>query len=190
MPNVVSDRSGPHDSCLFPTSTDGAKLAWTVGDAGSSSAVTVEGRTPAPFSFGARVVDAELFRLLVEFEVPKAQRLRYPLSVVCLQAAFATGAARPSDSLASMVAQRIRGTDVAAAQGPEAVTLLLIDADVPALPGIIRRIVSDFEATRWATGAASYPKSANTAEALLEQAGRTSFQADEGNGLSRLGPRA
>jgi GGDEF domain-containing protein len=139
---------------------------------------------PAPPS-GALVVGAELFRLLLELEVPKAQRLRYCLSVVCLKGQLASEDDMMQRSLAAIVASRIRATDVALDRGPDGVALLLIDADVTVLPTILRRIITDFETVPWSAGVASYPKSTNKPGELLAQADSMLLQAerDGGSGL-------
>jgi len=132
--------------------------------------MTSEGIRPPPELSGALVVDATLFRLLLEMEVRKAQRLRYCLSIVCLKGRFPSLADTSWESLASIVARRIRATDVAAARGRDGVALLLVDADIPALPTILRRVIADFESVPWSAGAASYPKSGSNPDELLEQA--------------------
>ena len=145
-------------------------------------ALTVDGNPPAPPLSGARVVDAALFRVLLDLELLKAQRLRYCLCVVCLKGAFASEAQTSWLSLAHLVAHRIRATDIAVAQGRDAAALLLIDADITALPAILRRVITDFESVPWTAGAASYPKSANTVDELLEQASRMLLRADRDGG--------
>jgi hypothetical protein len=136
---------------------------------------------------GARVVDAELFRLLLGFEIEKARRLRYCLSVVCLKNGTIVAAEAGGDSLARIVASRIRATDVATERGRDVVLLLLIDADPTTLPIVLRRIITDFEALSWSAGVAAYPKSGNDPDDLIEQA---SAMASEGraNGGRELSP--
>lgn len=118
---------------------------------------------------GASLVDAGLFRRLLELEVRKAQRLRYCLCVVRLKGRIPVQFEAPA-WLPQILACRIRATDLAMAHGPDDVTFLLIDADISALPGILRRLIADFETVLWRAGAASYPKSASDPDELLEQA--------------------
>ena len=110
---------------------------------------------------GARVVDAELFRLLLDFELQKARRLRYCLSVVDLKSEISAQTGTAGESFAQIVARRIRSTDVATERARDVVSLLLIDADLTTLPTILRRVIADFEALSWSAGVASYPKSGN-----------------------------
>jgi len=81
-------------------------------------------RTFGPLSVGGGwLVDELLFRLLVDFEIQKAQRLRYSLSIVCFASEPASAgngeASPPSPSLAESVVRYLRGTDAVAswAQG-------------------------------------------------------------------------
>ena len=119
---------------------------------------------------GARVVDAELFRLLLDFELQKARRLRYCLSVVDLKSEIRAQTGTAGESFAQIVARRIRSTDVATERARDVVSLLLIDADLTTLPTILRRVIADFEALSWSAGVASYPKSGNNPDELIEQA--------------------
>lgn len=70
-----------------------------------------------PPNAGARIVDDQLFRFLVDLEVQKAQRLRYCLSVVCLAVDAAPAETRES-ALAEIVTRHIRGTDVVTPWAP------------------------------------------------------------------------
>jgi hypothetical protein len=125
---------------------------------------------PAPLPPGARLVDPVVFRTLLEMEIAKAQRLRYCLAVLCLVGHLAPDADGSTDSLAGIAARRLRSTDVVLDRGPAGVVLLLIDADVGALPAILHRVIADFQAASWSAGASSYPKNASNSDELLAQA--------------------
>jgi hypothetical protein len=143
-----------------------------------------------PWPAGARVVDAAMFRLLLDMEVQKARRLRYCLSLVCFTGELVAAASNEaSDPLAEIISRRIRSTDVATVRGPGAVAFLLIDADVTTLPTILRRIALDFETPAWSAGASSFPKSASNPDELLEQAASMMTAAGgSGGGRLRLQP--
>src|SRR2546427_109333 len=89
---------------------------------------------------GGWVVDELLFRLLVDFEIQKAQRLRYSVSLVC----FAAESSRPEDrestqSVLESVTRCIRGTDAVTAGAEGWLHLLLVDAEVAHLGDFARR---------------------------------------------------
>lgn len=116
---------------------------------------------------GAMIVDSHLFTTLVEMETRKAQRMRYTVSVVCLgldeHAVSAT-------ALAQRVAPSIRATDVVAAHGTDSVTMLLVDAEDTNVPAIMNRLTPGLDDVAWSAGGSCYPKTAGTAEDLLNQA--------------------
>jgi hypothetical protein len=121
---------------------------------------------------GGWVVDDSTFRLLVDFEVKKAQRLRYCVSLVCL----AAEAARPETQGASppfraeIVTRYIRGTDVVTPWAQASLALLLIDAETSSLRRILDRLTARLDASVWSAGGSSYPKTATRADELLHQA--------------------
>src|SRR5258705_3873711 len=65
---------------------------------------------------GGWLVDESLFRFLVDFEIQKAQRLRYSVAIVCI--AFEPAATGNGEALASTLAESVtrhlRGTDAVA----------------------------------------------------------------------------
>ena len=128
-------------------------------------------------SAGASLVDAATFRLLLEFEIRKAQRLRYCFSLVRLRGRIPRGDGSTT-SLATILAGRVRATDVALAFGTDEVALLLVDADIASLPTILRRVISDFEEAPWYAGVASFPKSGSDPDELLDQAERMLVDAE------------
>lgn len=123
-----------------------------------------------PPKAGARVVDDQLFRLLVDLEVQKAQRLRYCVSVVCLAVDVAPAETR-EPALAEIVTHYIRSTDVVTSSwAPASLALLLVDAEAPHLPAILRRLTGRLETTAWSAGGSCYPKTATRADDMLSQA--------------------
>jgi hypothetical protein len=125
---------------------------------------------PRPTRGGAQIVDDAVFRLLIDMEIQKAQRLRYLVSVVCIHLEAETGTADASAAV-KMLASIIRSTDAVTARDGSTVALLLIDADAPSLPTILQRLeVTALEALPWSAGGACYPQTAASAEELLSQA--------------------
>jgi hypothetical protein len=120
-----------------------------------------------PFSVGGRLVDEEFFRLLVDFEIQKAQRLRYSVSLVC----FAAEPASPSaPSLAESLTRYLRGTDAVAFWTQGWLAFLLVDAETVHLPSILRRLTTHLESVVWSAGGSCYPRTATRAEDMLRQA--------------------
>jgi hypothetical protein len=117
------------------------------------------------------VVDGSTFRLLLDLETKKAQRLRYPVAVVCLGMDESNSV---TTTLARMATSAIRATDSVASRDAHSVVLLLIDAEATNLPIIIDRLTSALDLA-WSAGGACYPESSATSELLLEQA--TTMQA-------------
>ena len=131
-----------------------------------------ESRGSGPLSVGGGwVVDELLFRLLVDFEIQKAQRLRYSVSLVC----FAAEGGRPEDresmpSLLESVTRCIRGTDAVTTGAEGWLHLLLVDAEAAHLPLILQRLTARFETLAWSAGGSCYPRTATRAEDMLRQA--------------------
>jgi GGDEF domain-containing protein len=117
---------------------------------------------------GAQIVDQAMFRVLVEMETRKAQRMRYVVSLVCVAVESAGGPA--GTALAQRVAPGIRATDAVATRGEDSVTMLLVDAEDTNLPTIMDRLRPGLDDVSWSAGGASYPKTAATAEELIRQA--------------------
>src|SRR5438309_1399237 len=71
---------------------------------------------PRGFAGGGWLVDEPLFRFLVDFEIQKAQRLRYSISLVCFAiepASTGNGESSPVN-LAESITHYLRGTDAVA----------------------------------------------------------------------------
>jgi GGDEF domain-containing protein len=133
-------------------------------------------------SGGAQIVDPSIFRVLVEMETRKAQRMRYVVSLVCVGIEHAESAGQ---ALAQRVAPGIRATDAVATQGDDSVTMLLVDAEDSNLPTIMERLRPGLDDVSWSAGGASYPKTAATADALIRQA-ETMMQRSKQLGGRRL----
>ncbi len=134
-----------------------------------------------PPNAGARIVDEQLFRFLVDLEVQKARRLRYCVSVVCLAVDAAPAETRES-ALADIVTRHIRGTDVVTPWAPASLALLLVDAEAPHLPSILRRLTAHLETTAWSAGGSCYPQTATRADDMLRQAVDSMVRAKKGGG--------
>ena len=120
---------------------------------------------------GGRLVDDALFRLLLELEIHKAQRLRYTLSVVCLTMKRSDAENGTSSlSIAETIAGRLRGTDVVAIRAEGLVFCLLVDADAANLPAILERLTTRLQMVSWSAGASSYPRTAVRADDMVRQA--------------------
>ena len=134
-----------------------------------------EWRGFGPLSVGGGwLVDELLFRLLVDFEIQKAQRLRYSVSIVCFAIEPASagngGASPPSPSLAESVPRFLRGTDAVASWAQGWLSLLLVDAETTHLPSILERLMARLESVAWSAGGSCYPRTATRAEDMLRQA--------------------
>jgi hypothetical protein len=134
-------------------------------------------------SVGAQIVDSSLFRVLVEMETRKAQRMRYVVSLVCLGVDDTAPSTMAGSALAQRVAPAIRATDaVAATQDGDSITMLLVDAEDTDLPTIMGRLTPGLDDVRWSAGGACYPKTAATADELLSQAQAMMAQAKKHGG--------
>jgi len=128
-----------------------------------------EGSGAKPSGGGAFVVDYPFFRILVDMEIQKAQRLGYPISLVAMEMEAAP-TETPADSLVRIIAPSVRGTDAVAPRNAVSVVLLLIDAAVESLATILGRLTPGLDTATWSAGGASYPETASTADQLLDQA--------------------
>ena len=133
----------------------------------------IETRGFGPLSVGGGwLVDEALFRLLVDFEIQKAQRLRYSVSLVCfaLEPSARGNGQASTTPLAETVTRHLRGTDAVASWSQGWLSLLLVDAETTHLPAILDRLTSRLDVVDWSAGGASYPRAAARAEDLLRQA--------------------
>ena len=163
---------------------DGVTVAGKRAAARTQDLIMSEWGFRPPPDAGARVVDDQLFRFLVDLEVQKAQRLRYCLSLVCLAVEVAPAETwEPSvPSLAEIVTRYIRSTDVVAPWAPASLALLLVDAEAPHLPSILRRLTAHLETIVWSAGGSCYPKTASRADDMLRQAVDSMVMAKKGGG--------
>ena len=133
---------------------------------------------------GGWLVDEVLFRLLVDFEIQKAQRLRYSVSIVCFAvepASAGNGEATPT-TVAESVTRYLRGTDAVASWSQGWLSLLLVDAETTHLPSILHRLTTRLGTLGWCAGGSSYPRTATRAEDMLRQAMELMGRAKEGGG--------
>jgi hypothetical protein len=132
--------------------------------------------TPPPGSFppdnGAQSVDAALFRLLVDIELRKAQRLRYCISVICVCAKLLSTELSAEGLLLDHFRRQLRTTDAIALWPPASLALLLVDADSGDIPAVMRRITTQLAEGSWRAGAVSYPRRNWGVDEMLRQAAR------------------
>lgn len=131
--------------------------------------------TPAPEPFqadsgGARSVDAELFRVLVDIELRKAQRLRYCVSVICVCAKVLSRELSASGLFLDHFRRQLRATDAVAHWSPASLVLLLVDADSDDVPAVMRRITTQLTEGSWRAGAVTYPRRHWGGDEMLRQA--------------------
>jgi len=131
-----------------------------------------ESRGFGPVAGGGWLVDEPLFRFLVDFEIQKAQRLRYSVSLVCFAVEpAATGNGESSPALvAEEMTHYLRSTDAVAAGAQGWIMLLLIDAETNHLSLIANRLARRLETLSWSAGGSCYPRTAARAEDMLHQA--------------------
>ena len=119
-------------------------------------------------------VDERLFTFLLHHEVHTATRLRYPVSVLCLNPDLPPSEATPAftNEVAREAIRRIRATDVASILPGSSVTLILIDAEARNLTGILRRLRETSAPRRFtfSAGGGCYPQTASNVDELLHQA--------------------
>jgi len=131
---------------------------------------------------GGWLVDELLFKLLVDFEIQKAQRLRYSISVVCFAIERSAGNGEASTAIAENITRYLRGTDAVASWAQGWLSLLLIDAETAHLPLILERLTTRLETVGWSAGGACYPRTATRAEDMLRQAVDLMGRAKEAGG--------
>ena len=117
----------------------------------------------------ARSVDEKLFRLLLELEFDKAQRLHYFISVLCLSITPRLNE-RWMRHLTDRFTDRLRSTDVVTLTSGSSWTFLLVGAQPESLKSIILRITEHLGTLSWCAGGASYPDTALGVDDLLVQA--------------------
>lgn len=137
-----------------------------------------------------RVVEQDAFALFLEWEIHKASRLSYCVSVVSMTVdPLDRGPHGSLTALAENMAAQVRATDLVAVIPPRFLALLLIDAPTTSLRSILERLsaqtgLSETQ-TGWSAGASCYPATAQRTNELLRQATdlMTRAAADGGNRL-------
>jgi hypothetical protein len=134
---------------------------------------------------GAFVVDMGTFGLVGELEIRKALRLRYPVAVVVIKPtqALEEQGQRFLERVARRVSTLVRQTDLVAvaSKRPPALYVLLVDALLSDLEGIMTRISrqvhrhlaagsGDDEWIRISLGGACFPSTATSWPDLVSQA--------------------
>lgn len=134
--------------------------------------IVTASRGTGPVAGGGWLVDESLFRFLVDFEVQKAQRLRYSVSLVCFAvepSASGNGEASAS-SVAESVVRYLRSTDAVALWTQGWLAILLVDAETTHLPSILNRLTTRLETEGWSAGGSCYPRTAARADDMVRQA--------------------
>jgi hypothetical protein len=135
-----------------------------------------------------RVVEQDAFASCLDWEVQKASRLAYCVSVISMVVdPLDRGLHGSLAALAENMAARVRATDLVAVIPPRFLALLLVDAPTTSLRAILGRLSSETglsdTRTGWSAGASSYPATAQRTSDLLQQATElmTRAEADGGN---------
>ena len=146
----------------------------------------------------SRIVTRHFFVGALQLEIAKARRHRHCVSVVGLSPDTLPGStAARGDALsrfAVIVGRHIRATDIILVRPPDALFLMLVDADPTAWPGIFARLGGvDYDevfgaamgAPGWSVGGSCYPSSGSDPDNLLAQASSlmTMARQDGGNRL-------
>jgi hypothetical protein len=144
----------------------------------------------------SRVVTQSFFVGALQLAIAKAQRQRQCVSVIGLSPdTLAASRGAPADGLtrfAMIVGRHIRATDIVLVRPPDALFLMLVDADPTVWPGIFARLVGAGDGSvlgvgratpRWSVGGSCYPSSGSDPESLLSQASSlmTMARQDGGN---------
>ena len=136
------------------------------------------------------LVDRRLFTFILTQEIHKATRLQYPVSILCLTPDRLRRETPPAyiTRLGELSISQVRATDLATILDSSAIALLLIDAEIWSLSGIVERLKGGLEMIPGLTvsgGGGCYPKTAANANELIQQAVdlMTRANADGGNRL-------
>lgn len=176
--------SAPFRKYLRGREQTGVVLAGAACGIGMRDATLSEQRGFGPTAGGGWLVDESLFRFLVDFEVQKAQRLRYSVSLVCFAvepSAAGNGEATPA-SVAESIVRYLRGTDAVALWDRGWLAMLLVDAETTHLPSILDRLTTRLETPGWSAGGSCYPRTAARADDMLRQAAGALTRAKEEGG--------
>jgi hypothetical protein len=137
-----------------------------------------------------RVVEQDTFASCLDWELQKASRLAYCVSVVSMVVdPMGQGPHGSLTALAEDMAARVRATDLVAVIPPRHLALLLVDAPTASLQTIMGRLSAETglseTQTGWSAGASCYPATAQRTTDVLQQATdlMTRAEADGGNRL-------
>ena len=136
------------------------------------------------------LVDLRPFTFILTQEIHKATRLQYPVSILCLTPDRLRRETPPTfiTRLGELSISQVRATDLATTLDSSAIALLLVDAEIWSLPGIVGRLKGGLEMIPGMTvsgGGGCYPQTATNGNELLQQAVdlMTRAKADGGNRL-------
>src|SRR5262249_43074237 len=137
-----------------------------------------------------RVVEQDAFASCLDWELQKASRLAYCVSVVSMVLdPVEQGPHGSLTALAEDMAARVRATDLVAVIPPRYLALPLVDAPTASLQTIMGRLSAETglseTQTGWSAGASCYPATAQRTTDVLQQATdlMTRAEADGGNRL-------
>jgi len=127
----------------------------------------------------SRIVSQRLFAALLGLELAKARRLQYCVSVLSISPDGGDeNALERIHRISAAVIGAVRATDILVVRPPDAFTIMLVDAEISALPIILNRIgqlgpvvtASGPDGVRWSAGGSCYPKTEAAEDNLLRQA--------------------
>ena len=127
----------------------------------------------------SRIVSRRLFATLLGLELAKARRLQYCVSVLSISPdGVDENALERIHRLSAAIIGAVRETDILVVRPPDAFTIMLVDAEISALPIIVDRIrqmgqvvsASGPAVVSWSAGGSCYPKTEAAQDHLLRQA--------------------
>jgi hypothetical protein len=147
-------------------------------------------------------VPERLFRYLLDFEIEKAKRLRYCLSLVCLTPDLDEGEIDPglTRAIARSALRHLRRTDLASTLARDVVGLLLVDTEPGVLDRLMdraadacfptgRRFLRGRQVVSVSVGASCYPVTAPDQVTLLGEATQLMRRARREGGNRLIVPR-
>lgn len=137
-------------------------------------------RRPPLFDEQVKVLRRDVFEFLLDLEVRKATRYKLPLAVVCFEPAAndvsaPAGRTLAAKTLAELLREGLRVTDVIGRAGLARYLVMLPVADVPATRGALERLHARRAGRaeeRFVAGAACFPAHASRAGELIRESER------------------
>ena len=118
------------------------------------------------------LVDPSLFALVLDHEVETAKRLGYCLSLLHMSPDVPPHEVTPAlvTRLAEAALRELRSTDLTTTLTPFSLGVLLVDAPVQSLEGILERISASATTLTFSVGGSSFPQTAASSAELVQQA--------------------